>query len=205
MRRLSHGERGDTLIEVLVAVVALSVIVTTSYTIMTRGFAQGQTALERTTTQGMLSGQIAILRDIFARHESALTSGTAEPQEWIRLTSMGPLPILKPTSITSANLAATGFNGRTPCSISAGVNPFYFDPNDVDISLRTTPTVFNLADVVRSASSPTYGDGIWLEGYKVDDGVGAVYYIFFAKACWDASVSGERQSMVTAVRFYEPR
>lgn len=199
-RIIKRSERGDTLIEVLIAIASLSLIVTICYSVMTRGFAQGQIALERTTTQGMVSGQIATLRDIFSRHELLKQKGNEDP-DWQKIVDVDGYS----NSIDPDTLNTSLQSARLACSLgTANHKAFYFDPN---APTPTTPKSFILTEsgVHRVGSAPAYGDGMWIEAYKVDaSGDDArPYYIFFVKTCWDASISGEEQSMVMNVRFYE--
>lgn len=191
-------ERGDTLIEVLVAVVALSVIVTLAYTIMTRSFAQGQIALERTTTQGMVAAQISMLRDTFARHEQAVRSGAS-------VSSTDWNTIVKSFASGGFVQEVTAVNANAVDSCTFRTNRrFYFDPTTTVQADKIKPTVFVDANMMRQATLPKYGDGLWIEGYKITPTTGAKpYYDFYVKACWDAAISGERQTVVTNVRFYE--
>lgn len=194
MRLVAH-EKGDTLIEVLMAVVTLALVVTICYSVMTQGFAQGQVSLERTTTQGMLAGQLSIMRDLFNRHEAASSSGSPQPAEWTDML----------THVTDIDDVTSDLNNaRTACTIGGSKQAFYFKADDVSTPIQ--PLGFLSAKTKRQATFPTYGDGMWLEGYRVAPGPGSdaqPYYIFFAKACWNAAISNELQSMVTNVRFYE--
>lgn len=199
--RLKRSEQGDTLIEVLVAVVALSVIVTLAYTIMTRSFAQGQIALERTTTQGMVAAQISMLRDTFARHEQTVRNGfDATSTQWYT--------IVKTDGYVKNVATEADLENDTrvldPCAFGAGTQ-FYFDPTKA--AATTTANTFMTGKTPqREAVSPTYGDGLWIEGYKIYNSSTPSkkpYYDFYVKACWDAAISGERQTVVTNVRFYE--
>lgn len=195
------SERGDTLIEVLVAVVALSIVVTLAYTIMTRSFAQGQVSLERTTTQGMVAAQISILRDTFARHEQAVKNGaSADSTDWYTIVkskaSGGYVDVVSEVDMRTNN-------SLQPC-IFGSERRFYFNPASSVETERTVPISFIDARIVRQATSPTYGDGMWIEGYRITPAVGArPYYDFYVKACWNAAISGERQTVLTNVRFYE--
>lgn len=203
-----RATRGDTLIEVLVAVTVLSLVVTLSYAVMTRSFSYGQVALERNITQNMVNGQISILRDIYARYSEAARSGNAgSVEDWNAISSRvtdsngqlaGGVPLgTGPARTTFLN------NANTACRRNAGA--FYFGV-DNDGSLRTTAQplaeVVAPATPVRTASYPLYGDGMWIEGYKLADN-GSVYYDFYVKACWDAAIGSQRQSILTTVRFYE--
>lgn len=196
--RLKRSEQGDTLIEVLVAVVALSIVVTLAYTIMTRSFAQGQIALERTTTQGMVAAQISMLRDMFARHEQAVRNGAvASSTPWgLMARDEGSGGYVR--NVTSVAAIATSI---TPCQFSTN-SRFYFAPT-TGTSADIVPIPFIDARRIRQATYPTYGDGLWIEGYKITPPGARPYYDFYVKACWDAAISGERQTVVTNVRFYE--
>ncbi len=205
-------ERGDTLIEVLVAVTVLSLVVTLCYTVMTRGFSYGQVALERNVTQNMVNGQISILRDIYARQSEAVRSGNSgSVEDWNLVASRvvddngllaGGSP-LRPSGPTGARTVALN-NANTACQRNSGA--FYFGVNDEGV-LQTTPTalpdIVPPASPVRAATYPNYGDGMWIEGYKLQENSGGVYYDFYVKACWDAAIGSQRQSILTTVRFYE--
>ena len=175
----------------------LSVVVTMAYSIMTRSFAQGQIALERTTTQGMIAAQISMLRDTFARHEQAVRDGTVSGgTEWRTIVNESNGYVKSVTSETQMSKALVS------CDKSGVTQPFYFDPTGVNATIRQDfPSA---RPVLRQGSAPKYGDGMWIEGYKITPTVGArPYYDFYIKACWDAAISGERQTVVTNVRFYE--
>lgn len=198
MRRLIRQERGDTLIEVLVAMAALSVVVTLAYGVMTRSFAQGQIALERTTTQGMVAAQISMLRDTFARHEQAIRNGVSTSStDWNTITkSFASGGYVQEVTEVSTN-AVEACTFRT-------ARRFYFNPATTVVADKVKPIAFVDANRMRQAVFPKYGDGLWIEGYKITPVSGArPYYDFYVKACWDAAISGERQTVVTNVRFYE--
>lgn len=198
--RLKRSEQGDTLIEVLVAVVALSVIVTLAYTIMTRSFAQGQIALERTTTQGMVAAQIAMLRDIYARHEQAVQSGaSATSTKWY--------DIVKTDGYVKTYTSEADLRNNSgvlePCVFGSDTDKqFYFNPTSGPTS-GVEVLLFTAAKREREGTFPSYGDGLWIEGYKIAQTNQKPYYDFYVKACWDAAISGERQTVVTNVRFYD--
>lgn len=194
--------RGDTLIEVLVAVTVLSLVVTLCYTVMTRSFSYGQVALERNITQNMLNGQISVLRDIYAR---AHTGGSAA--DWTEVSAR----VIDDNGLTAGgNPLGSGpqrttvlNSANTACQRNQGA--FYFGTNaagTIETAPSVLPTIVPPATPVRTATYPIYGDGMWIEGYKLVDN-NSVYYDFYIKACWEAAIGGQLQSILTTVRFHE--
>jgi Tfp pilus assembly protein PilV len=58
-------QRGDTLVEALMAIVIISVVIVGAMTMMSRGLAVAQIALEHSQTRLMINSQLEMLR--FAR------------------------------------------------------------------------------------------------------------------------------------------
>lgn len=204
--RIVRKDSGDTLIEVLVAMTALSVVITLSYAVMTRSFAQGQVSLERTATQGMVAGQISMLRDIFARHELSLAEmGTDTSGGWATIAGdyMTNVDLSVPTGaqiLESARATTCGSNVDDTDKL------FYLDPEGADDASIGLIPFSDENGFIRQGTFPKYGDGMWIEGYRITPSSTArPYYDFYVKACWDAAISGDRQVLVTNVRFYEAR
>lgn len=203
------NQKGDTLIEVLVAVTVLSLVVTLCYTVMTRSFSYGQVALERNVTQNMVNGQISILRDIYSRQSEAVRSGNnGSVDDWnqVALRVIDDNGLLTGGNPLRPGAARTTVlnNANTACQRNSGA--FYFGVDDdgiLDTSPTSLPDITPPASPVRAATYPNYGDGMWIEGYRLQENNGGIYYDFYVKACWDAAIGNQRQSILTTVRFYE--
>ncbi len=188
-------QRGDTIIEVLVAIVVLSTVLVISYGIMTRGFANGQIALERTETQAMLNAQATILRTVRDTSQSQKEETGVDTSEWsavLNLTRNAP----------ASGIPASAVEG---CSHPTNAQ-FYFQPSAANpmMPIENTTQLVN-SSYIRIKSFPTYGDGMWVEGYKVSTAGSQVYYDFYIKSCWYTPYGGDQQMMRTTVRLYETR
>jgi len=197
MRKLT--ERGDTLVEVLLAVTILATSISMSYTIMTRMFAVGMVALERSQTQAILNGQAALLRDAQHRY---LTGGDAT--DW---NDIATNRIVLPAQLQEDG--CTPMTGSLTPTFTTSGKWFFLDPTKangvspfktvVDGSIVPSPI-----HIPRTGTYPSYNDGIWIEGVKYSAG-GQSYYDFYLKACWDSPYASVRQQMKTVVRIFDAK
>lgn len=110
-RLKTRAQAGDTLIEVMLAIVVLSMVLTGAYQATNGGLRIGQNAIERTSASQTTSAQAEALRTLRDQHTSNATSGAL----WTSI--MG-----KTTSITPSTTPCTG--GGTP---TVGSNPFWIN------------------------------------------------------------------------------
>jgi prepilin-type N-terminal cleavage/methylation domain-containing protein len=201
MRKLG-GERGDTLIEVLVAMAVLGALVTIAYTVMNRGYATAQNSLDSTASQAITSGQASMLRAIHARAMRGEDSNGYWDSVVARTVVETNTTLLDKTKLASG----------CETSLRAEHNRlFYFDPASTDPFIPkqylTSPTDVN--KLPRRDSAPGLGQekGIWIEGYSEPAGASGVTYVFYIKACWEPSfgdgVAVKREAK-TVVRLYVP-
>lgn len=106
-----RAQAGDTLIEVMLAIVVLSMVLTGAYQATNGGLRIGQNAIERTSASQTTSGQAEALRTLRDQHTTNATSSGL----WTSV--MG-----KVTNITPSTTPCTG--GGTP---TVGSNPFYLN------------------------------------------------------------------------------
>lgn len=173
-------ERGDTLVEVLMAIVILSVVIVGAMTMMSRGLAAAQVAVEHSQVRMSVNGQIEMLR--FAR-DSFLTN-TTDPSslQWTAI-------------ITGSN--ATAVNYDTSCTVTGGKQGFYMTKSATQVT-RTNYTPATPATVA------TPGTGLWIETVLSPAGVRPAFADFVIRACWQGSGGAGGQRTVTAVRLYDP-
>ena len=196
MRYVTHRytERGDTLVEVLLAITLMSVAITATYSIMTRMFATGMVAQERSQTQALMNGQAALIRDAQRRGDD---DWTAIVDHAVDRTSL--------SEVSGDGCTATTYGGQN----SPSTRWFYMDPAGATgvAGFKTfkgdNSSNSLLPSMPRKASFPRIGDGLWAETVKYTTS-GQVYYDIYIKACWDSSYSNIRQQMKTIVRLYEP-
>lgn len=198
MRVEQSDQRGDTLIEVLLAIAVLGAIVTISLSVMNRGFGIAQNSLDRSNTQAIINGQAAILRSIHNRGDTELWL------EVLKRVAASPADYVTTSGVASRN----GIPGADGCS--SGVTApekalFYFDSTSdtplTPVSYYPLET-FQANYLKRRGTTPAAGNGIWIEGYK--EYSDKDFYVFYIKSCWDSvygSSSVPNQSK-TVVRLY---
>ena len=177
---MAYNQRGDTLVEVLMAIVILSVIIVGAMTIMSRGLAAAQVALEHSQVRLSVNGQIEMLR--FARDTYLRNPSDPSAAQWTAL-------------VAASNTNAITYDNT--CNVTGSKQGFYMTKNASQVSRSTyTP------------SSPqaiaTPGTGIWIEAVQSQAAVTPAYIDFVIRACWSGSGAAGQQRTVTAVRLYDP-
>ncbi len=176
-------QNGDTLVEVLMSLVVLSVIIVGAVTLMNRGLQSAQLALEHSETRQAVNRQIEFLK--YLRDQYTVNSTGADGLTWASI-------------ISSSNASPTDYNG---CSVTAAKTgtAFYLDrPATPIIKVAFDPSL------QPSTFYATAGYGMWIEATP-STGVSPAYVDFVLRACWEGSGTlGGQQKTVTAVRLYDP-
>lgn len=185
-----QAERGDTLVEVTVAMAVLGLMLAASLAVINRGLMGVSNAVERTSVRASLSSQAELLRYVF---DDPVTNEVTYKK------------ILK--RMLSNNL------GQKGCEIGNG-SGFY-----LSVGSSTSPVEMyelNSAGTTELANNvygqPEAGDdkgkslGIWIEGDKHDgqkDGMPG-YIDFYVRACWTPHAAQQPGSgrMESNVRVY---
>lgn len=186
----NQAERGDTLVEVTVAMAVLGLMLAASLAVINRGLMGVSNAVERTSVRASLSSQAELLRYVF--DDPVINKGTYDK-------------ILKRK--LSNNL------GQKGCEIGNG-SGFYLSVGNgalpVEIHELNQAGTTDLANNVYG--QPEAGDdkgnslGIWIEGDKHDgqkDGMPG-YIDFYVRACWTPHAAQQPGSgrMESNVRVY---
>ncbi len=181
VRKPTYLSRGDTLVEVLMAVVIISVVIVGAITMMNRGLAAGQLALEHSQVRLAINSQIEMLQ--FARDQYVRNPASLSGLQW--------------TAIVAAS-DQQPINYDSTCNVSGTKTGFYLTKTGTQITRNTyTPTI--------PGNIPTAGTGIWIESVLSPNGLAQAYVDFIIRACWQASGSAtNQQRTVTAVRLYDP-
>lgn len=185
-------ERGDTLVEVTVAMAVLGLMLAASLAVINRGLMGVSNAVERTSVRASLSSQAELLRYVF--DDPVANEATYKA-------------ILGRTNPN----ASLGKNG---CEIGNG--GFYLSVNNktgtppVEIHELDSAGINKLADNVYGqpeAAGDNKGNsrGIWIEGDKHDaQGDMPGYIDFYVRACWTPHAAQQPGSgrMESNVRVY---
>ena len=191
----NQAERGDTLVEVTVAMAVLGLMLAASLAVINRGLMGVSNAVERTSVRASLSSQAELLRYVF---DDPVTN--EETYKKI-------LGRTKPNN----NL------GQNGCEIGNG--GFYLSVSKVSASKTSVAPVemheLNQAGTTDLTNNvygqPEAGDnkgnsrGIWIEGDKHDGQNGMPGYIdFYVRACWTPHAAQQPGSgrMESNVRVY---
>ena len=187
-----RAERGDTLVEVTVAMAVLGLMLAASLAVINRGLMGVSNAVERTSVRASLSSQAELLRYVF---DDPVTN--KEAYKWI-------------LDHTGSNVSL----GKNGCEIGNG--GFYLSVSNV---VGTPPVEMHELDQADTADltnnvygQPEAGDdkgnslGIWIEGDKHDgqkDGMPG-YIDFYVRACWTPHAAQQPGSgrMESNVRVY---
>lgn len=207
MRRIGL-ERGDTIIEVMVAFAVFAMVAIGALTVMNQGTASAQDTLETTHVRQQIDNQAEMIRFL---HQAYL----ANPND----TTAGGLPDKFRALVTQAKAAksagvtqASEFGAACVQAIPGDpAYRFVLDPN-TGASL--------IADNVRPAdhaSAPPYAKvetdqtglyayGLWVEPILSNASASgeAQYIDFHVRACWNGASSAPQRTLGTIVRIYVP-
>ena len=209
MLRHSLKQRGDTLIEVLLAISIFSLVAVGTLSIMSQGTAASQRSLEITLVRQQIDAQAETLRfmhdSYVAVYRSGITfdtsDGTTSPaEEW--------------SEVLAANRPAA--SGVSECPAKTPSGSFVVDPvrvRFVSWEGKTTRGTTDFAQIKRTSTGAFQkSNGIWVEAVRsttnVADGgnqTNAGYIDFHILACWDTTGSSIPSTQGTIVRLYDPR
>lgn len=208
--KVSRSESGDTLIEVLFAMMIFSLVLVTALTLMNQGISASQRALAITAARQQMDGQAEALRFLHASYVQAYKSGT---------TSYEPgSPAAQYYSIiqraqAGGRTSASDFGGTAACVIPADASKdFILNPVTATMeSTSTNPNIFVQApgfpEVTYSSGNVlNESQGMWIEAVRSGTTTASAGFIdFHIRTCWDAPGSSVPMNLGTIVRLYEPR
>ena len=173
-------QQGDTIIEVMFATAVASLVIVIAISVMNRGVATTQMAVEHTMVRQGIDSQAEALR--FLRDNKNSSEGVNTGVAWNKTISSSRLK-------TNATIF-----GPSSCTVSP--QDFYIDINETNINnmiknAEEEPTTGG--DVFATA-----GHGMWIEsvGSSSDN-----YVDFHIRACWDPPFSGPKATLGTIVRL----
>lgn len=211
MRQLMW-QRGDTIIEVMVAFSVFAMVAIGALTIMNQGTASAQNSLETTLVRQQIDNQAELIRFL---HQAYL----ANPND---ATPTGLPSKFRLLVQQAKNAEAAGVTEPTefgaPCIQAIPGDPAYrfvLDPAGAriasskvlsanDINSSTPP--YSQVTVDPTDSSKYLSYGLWVEPILSDaSGTGESQYIdFHIRACWNSATSSPQRTLGTIVRLYVP-
>lgn len=209
--KISNKSKGDTIIEVLIAITIFSFVAVGAMSIMNQGVNTAQRALEITLVRNQIDSQAETLRFLNSSYLAAYipgatsyTAGTKEAS-WYRIAHTTPTipPITKLTKVS-----ATTF---TTCPTTNPSNSFVLNTKKAQIVvLNSNFLVANSFSQIKYDSSDNVVNsyGIWVEAVTpptpIGDEKNASYIDFHIRACWYTSGQSIPMTLGTIVRLYEP-
>lgn len=194
---MSHvSSRGDTIIEVLLAVTIFSLVAVGGVSVMNQGLAIAQRALEIDLVRMQMDTQADLLR--FISSQSISDSQPTEPGSWREkwekiIDNPGMGSVQKFDDMVDSNgvtckLPSNKFALSTSQSALIRADPF----------VRPVTQADTYAMISDSAAK-----GIWIQGIK-DSANGTDFYDFHIRACWNTSGQSRPITLGTIVRLYAP-
>lgn len=201
-------ERGDTIIEVVFAIVIFSFVAISSIAIMNQGIATGERALEVTLVRQQINAQAEALR--FIHEARVVTPGSSYATTWANL-----------STLQSKDSSAYGQSEASPYGVSEGkcvvpngsrFRPFIMNARTVQIWSKA-PTITSTVSgqrpypqvVYNTDSSISNAYGMWIESVPSGAGAEKPFVDFHIRACWDAPGSAVPMTVGTIVRLYDPK
>ncbi len=187
----NQAERGDTLVEVTVAMAVLGLMLAASLAVINRGLMGVSNAVERTSVRASLSSQAELLRYVF---DDPVTN---------EATYKKILGRTKPNNNLGQNGCEIG-NGGFYLSVGGGTSPVEYNKLNSVGTDHLVNNVYGQPEAARDKSDNSLG--IWIEGDKHDgqkDGMPG-YIDFYVRACWTPHAAQQPGSgrMESNVRVY---
>jgi prepilin-type N-terminal cleavage/methylation domain-containing protein len=203
---LMRRQRGDTIIEVLIAVTVFAMVAVGAMSIMNQGTGTAQRSLEITQVRQQIDAQAEALRFVHQSYVAQFQRGAAPTGKAALWTE-----IMQNEKATASNFGVQ--NGQCPLGNGQGVpNAFALNARKVEMAPQPTGDLPNggsfppFAQVAyRDDSSVEAVYGLWIEAVRGESTEGPDYVDFHIRACWDSPGSDVPVTLGTIVRLYEPR
>lgn len=195
-------KKGDTLMEVMLAISIFAMLMVGGLTLMNNGLAKAQNTLELTMARNAIDTQAESLRflnDAFIAQYP--NGGTEHANQWLKITENTQ------PSASKASECRTDFNQN---------NIFVVNPRTMKkvdkkpISAITYPRIaFSSTQIDENKIDNSWNtnvdssQGIWIEAIKSNKKEN--YYDFHIRACWSAAGVNVPSTIGTIVRLYDPR
>lgn len=174
--------RGDTIIEVLLAVTLFSVIAVSSMSLMNKGVSIAQQSLETTLVRQQIDGQAEMLRFV---HDKARSGEQTYVDLWNSISTTDNVVEILDQDSCKTGFSSNGFvlYGRSNSTI--GINKATYAP----------------ADIYAKVEDEGGAQGMDIQLVKTENGKAYDAYI---QACWDTPASSKPMTIGTIVRLYDP-
>lgn len=193
---------GDTIVEVLFAISIFSLVAVGALSIMNKGTAIAQNAIEATMVRQQIDAQVETLRFLNASYLASYNSfnsypADSSPQKWYDLSRK-----IATSGVTSVSNFGSCLSGTISNKYAIDINTATF--KELNASIYSQAVTYAKID-----SPPFKSYGIWIEAIRSNDGSDSQahtgYIDFYIYACWGAIGQSVPATDGTIVRLYEPR
>lgn len=194
-------QRGDTLVEVLLAMVILSVIMVGAFTVMARGATANETALEHTQVRMQLNAQsdmLRYLRDSFVNAKAMnAVATTPAAATWQQL--------VNDSTLVNQNAASQSSTCSPQKSAFYIYKKFGQGAGDTAITYKRYDRSPNFVpNTYSQINDDGTSDGLWVEAISSTT-ANPSFIDFIIEACWSPLGVGAQQHASTLVRLYDAR
>lgn len=200
-------QRGDTIIEVMVAFSVFAMVAVGALTVMNQGTAGAQNTLETTLVRQEIDAQAEMLRFLHQAY-------TSNPGASIGPSSKFGAILARAQAAALTQPTEFGDNADQPCTqVLPGESNKRFALNQEGSLLadENTKPIQQLGSgapyaKVDTVSSPQVSYGIWIEPVISNAADSNTRFIdFHIRACWDSASGDNRRTLGTIIRLYTPR
>jgi prepilin-type N-terminal cleavage/methylation domain-containing protein len=209
---LKRSQRGDTIIEVMIAITIFSMVAVGAMAVMNQGMASAERSLEITLVRQQMDSQAEALRYFNSAYVANYAPGKTD---YDLATPAGQWYALLHNPATSK--VASGASPYGQCSDDKGAlkapsaiasAPFIINTATARVSSLMPAIADTYAQVHAGGSSDAQAAGIWIEAVlsdkPADSSVVPRYVDFHIRACWSSPGQAVPVTLGTIVRLYEP-
>lgn len=200
---LRQYTKGDTIIEVLLAITVFSAVAVGALAVMNRTVAVAQQSLELTQVRQQIDAQAELLRYL----HSARTSSSATTAPWNDLRA-------RAVSNQDATITPGALDADNRCRpIGSLPNSFVIHPTNISIVSLDQSTYVPYAPTyakVEPNGTSALASGLWVQAKYVRESAASNpeqrggYIDFYVQACWDVVGASLPKTISTTVRLYDP-
>lgn len=186
-------KKGDTLIEVTLAVAVFSMVMVVGIGAMNGGMARTQASLQLSLARDAMNSQAETLRYINNIYLNKYASGSGDMfSKWREITAKAKTSA---TRLNNCPAYQTAFNALNAIAINVNDKTFPLITGNGKITPANT--------YPQLAANGATSQGMWIEVVKPPK-AGSGYYDFHIRACWIAPGNNTPTTLGTIVRLYDP-
>lgn len=195
MKRNWRAERGDTIIEVMLAITIFSMVVVGALLLMNQSMAIAQRSVEVTQVRAQIDAQAEMIRHA---HQQYIADPAAN--------STSLWGEIKKQAVANVQYAGdrNTVNGSTCPAQRSDIEGFFLLREGAQQGTFDRVTQYQPA-LTFSRLNGQVAQGLWAQIVKVTGGDAQNAYDVYIQACWDSVGSDMPVTIGTIVRLYDPR